>query len=93
MKVMQTLGVPYTDAEVTNAKKSNTITISKIEDNLHADPDFVKSYEDSKKKAAARGEEFVPMRQREIVALIAYIQRLGTDIKVKDKVIFVGSRL
>jgi cbb3-type cytochrome oxidase cytochrome c subunit len=28
MKVMQTLGVPYTDAEVTNAK-SNTITISK----------------------------------------------------------------
>jgi cbb3-type cytochrome oxidase cytochrome c subunit len=29
MKVMQTLGVPYTDAEVTNAKKSNTITISK----------------------------------------------------------------
>jgi cytochrome c oxidase cbb3-type subunit I/II len=34
---------------------------------LH-DPDFVKSYEDSKNKAAARGEDFVPMRQREIVA-------------------------
>jgi hypothetical protein len=28
------------------------------------------------------GEDFVPMRQREIVALI-YIQRLGTDIKIK----------
>ena len=47
------------------------------------DPDFVKSYEDSKKKANARGEKFVPMNEREIVALIAYVQRLGTDIKVK----------
>jgi cytochrome c oxidase cbb3-type subunit I/II len=67
MKVMQTLGVPYTDAEVTNAKKQYNYNLKKIEDNLHADPDFVKSYEDSKKKAA-RGEDFVPMRQREIVA-------------------------
>jgi cytochrome c oxidase cbb3-type subunit I/II len=54
MKVMQTLGVPYTDAEVTNAKKTIQLQSQKIEDNLHADPDFVKSYEDSKKKAAAR---------------------------------------
>jgi cytochrome c oxidase cbb3-type subunit I/II len=44
----------------------------------------VKSYEESKKKAAARGEAFVPMNEREIVALIAYLQRLGTDTKVKD---------
>jgi cytochrome c oxidase cbb3-type subunit I/II len=85
MKVMQTLGVPYSDTEVANAKNAIKIQSQKIEDNLHADPDFVKSYENSKKKAAAKGEEFVPMHQREIVALIAYIQRLGTDIKVKDK--------
>ena len=84
MKVMQTLGVPYTDAEVTNAKKAMRLQSQIIEDNLYADPDFVKSSEESKKKAAANGEEFVPMREREIVALIAYIQRLGTDIKVKD---------
>jgi hypothetical protein len=45
--------------------------------------DFVKSYDESKKKAEARGEKIVPMK-REIVALIAYMQRLGTDIKVKD---------
>ena len=44
--------------------------------------DFIS--EDSKKNAAARGEKFVPMKDREIVALIAYLQRLGTDIKVKD---------
>tara|TARA_R110000868_G_scaffold4_11_gene41 strand:- start:4203 stop:6392 length:2190 start_codon:yes stop_codon:yes gene_type:complete len=85
MEVMKTLGVPYTDAEITNAKKAMKMQSQIIEDNLHADPDFVKSYEDSKKKAAAKGEEFVLMRDREIVALIAYIQRLGTDIKVKDK--------
>lgn len=85
MRVMQTLGVPYSDAEVADARNSIKIQSQKIEDNLTADPDFVKSYANSKKKAEAKGEEFVPMHQREIVALIAYIQRLGTDIKVKDK--------
>ncbi|MDD3003826.1 cytochrome-c oxidase, cbb3-type subunit I [Flavobacterium sp.] len=84
MKVMQKLGVPYTDEEVANAKEAIAKQAQGIEDNLHADPDFVKSYENSKKAAAAKGEEFVPMSQREIVALIAYLQRLGTDIKVKD---------
>jgi cytochrome c oxidase cbb3-type subunit I/II len=84
MKVMQTLGVPYTDAEVANAKNAIKEQSQVIENNLHADPDFVKSYENSKKKAEANGEKFVPMHEREIVALIAYIQRLGTDIKVKD---------
>ncbi|MBU2060600.1 MAG: cytochrome-c oxidase, cbb3-type subunit I [Bacteroidetes bacterium] len=85
VRVMQTLGVPYSDAEVADARNSIKIQSQKIEDNLTADPDFVKSYANSKKKAEAKGEEFVPMHQREIVALIAYIQRLGTDIKVKDK--------
>lgn len=84
MKVMQKLGVPYTDEDVANARTSMAKQAQKIEENLHADPDFVKSYENSKKAATAKGEEFVPMRQREIVALIAYLQRLGTDIKVKD---------
>jgi cytochrome c oxidase cbb3-type subunit I/II len=51
----------------------------KIEENLKNDPDFVKSYNESKKKPKLE-ETFVPMN--EIVALIAYIQ-VGTDIKVK----------
>jgi hypothetical protein len=29
----------------------------------------------AKEKAAAKGEEFVPMREREIAALIAYKQK------------------
>jgi cytochrome c oxidase cbb3-type subunit I/II len=56
----------------------------KIEESLKNDPDFVKSYDNSKKKAEAKGEQFVPMNEREIIAMIAYIQRLGTDIKVKN---------
>ncbi len=84
MEVMQTLGVPYTVEEVANARKSMEEQSAKIEQSLHADPDFVKAYDESKKNAIARGEEFVPMKDREIVALIAYLQRLGTDIKVKN---------
>ncbi|SHJ07540.1 cytochrome-c oxidase, cbb3-type subunit I [Flavobacterium terrae] len=84
MSVMQTLGVPYTDEEVKNAKVSIATQSAKIEENLKNDPDFVKSYEQSEKNAKAKGETFVPMKDREIVALIAYLQRLGTDIKVKE---------
>ncbi|MCO6176083.1 cytochrome-c oxidase, cbb3-type subunit I [Flavobacterium sp. NRK F10] len=84
MEVMQTLGVPYTAEDVTNARKSMDEQSAEIEKNLHSDPDFVKAYEESKKNALARGDEFVPMKDREIVALIAYLQRLGTDIKVKN---------
>ncbi|POS01080.1 cytochrome c oxidase cbb3-type subunit I/II [Flavobacterium croceum DSM 17960] len=83
MKTLVKIGVPYTDQDISNARKSIEDQSSKIEANLHQDPDFVKSYEDSKKNAAARGEKFVPMKDREIVALIAYLQRLGTDTKPK----------
>jgi len=83
MKAMRTLGVPYTDADIANAQKSIQEQAAGIEKNLTNDPDFVKSYEESKQKAAAKGETFVPMKDREIVAMIAYLQRLGTDLKVK----------
>ena len=83
MQVMVTLGVPYTEAEVAGGLDNLRKQAIAIEESLKNDPDFVKSYEDSKKKAAARGEKFVPMNEREIVAMIAYMQRLGTDIKVK----------
>jgi cytochrome c oxidase cbb3-type subunit I/II len=38
----------------------------------------------ARKKPKPEERKFVPMNEREIVALIAYMQRLGTDIKVKD---------
>lgn len=84
MRAMQTLGVPYTDEEIERAQQWMTEQGTEIEKNLYQDPDFVKSYEADKKFAAENGEEFTEMRDREIVALIAYLQRLGTDIKAED---------
>ena len=54
---------------------------TQIETNLYTDPDFVTAYENDKNSS---GSDFIEMKNREIVALIAYLQRLGTDIKVQD---------
>lgn len=81
MRAMVTLGVPYTDEEIANAQKQMTEQGTQIEKNLYSDPDFVASYEADKKSG---GADFIEMKNREIVALIAYLQRLGTDIKVTD---------
>ena len=84
MKAMVTLGVPYTDEEIENAYSLIEKQAIAIEESLYVDPEFEKSYESSKKAAKAAGETFVEMRDREIVSLIAYLQRLGTDIKIKN---------
>ena len=81
METMVSLGVPYTDEEIANAQAHMLEQGTQIEKSLYNDPDFVASYEADK---AASGADFVEMRNREIVAMIAYLQRLGTDIKVKD---------
>ncbi len=81
MRVMVKLGVPYTQEEIDNAQKSITEQGTQIEKNLYADPDFAKAYEADKKSG---GSDFLEMRNREVVAVIAYLQRLGTDIKVQD---------
>lgn len=83
MKAMVTLGVPYTDEEIANAQKWMDEQGTKIEQNLYSDPDFVATYEADKKYAKDNGEDFIEMKDREIVAVIAYLQRLGTDIKVQ----------
>jgi cytochrome c oxidase cbb3-type subunit I/II len=85
MRAMQKLGVAYTDQDIQNAQESIKQQSEQIEMNLHNDPEFVKSYEQSRIKAQENGQEFVPMSQREITALIAYLQRLGTDIKIKEQ--------
>ncbi|SFW21050.1 cytochrome c oxidase cbb3-type subunit I/II [Sinomicrobium oceani] len=84
MEAMVSLGVPYTEEDIAGAQQSMKAQARAIEQNLYNDPDFVKSYEEDKKFAEERGETFVEMQDREIVALIAYLQRLGTDIKIKD---------
>ncbi|MGG5505259.1 MULTISPECIES: cytochrome-c oxidase, cbb3-type subunit I [unclassified Myroides] len=81
MSVMRTLGVPYTDEDIANARQSMKDQGEQIALNLQSDPDYTASYLASEKAARENGQEFVPMSEREIVAMIAYLQRLGTDIK------------
>ena len=84
METMVKLGVPYSEEDIANARASMDAQALQIEKNLYDDPEFARSYEEEKKFAQENGEDFVEMRNREIVALIAYLQRLGTDIKVKE---------
>ena len=81
LKTMVTLGVPYTEEDIANAQQNMLDQGTRIEKNLYSDPDFAETYEADKK---AGGADFIEMRNREIVAVIAYLQRLGTDIKVQD---------
>ena len=76
MKAMKTLGVPYSEQEIADAQKSIDAQASKIEKNLLTNAEIKKSFQN---------ETAVPLKDREIVAVIAYLQRLGTDIEVKDK--------
>ena len=80
MEVMVKLGVPYTDEDIANAQQSMLDQGMKIEQNLNGDPDLAASFAEDK---AANGANYVEIHNREIVALIAYLQRLGTDIKVE----------
>jgi cytochrome c oxidase cbb3-type subunit I/II len=84
MRVMVKLGVPYSDEEIANARAGMKEQSLTIVENLYQDPAFAENYEADKKAATVNGESFIPMNEREIVAMIAYLQRLGTDIKVKD---------
>jgi cytochrome c oxidase cbb3-type subunit I/II len=67
MKVLQGLGVPYTDEEIANADRLRYAQAAALAADLNADP-TIKVHPNE-----------------EIVALIAYLQRLGTDIKLAPK--------
>jgi cytochrome c oxidase cbb3-type subunit I/II len=84
MEAMVSLGVPYNEEEIARAQEWMLEQGSTIEQNLFNDPDFARTYEADKKVAQENGEDFIEMKNREVVALIAYLQRLGTDIKVKS---------
>ncbi len=69
MKALVKLGVPYSEEDISKAKQTLLAQAKEIETNLRQDPEFVKNYGNSN------------IQNKEIVALIAYLQRLGTDIK------------
>jgi cytochrome c oxidase cbb3-type subunit I/II len=71
VNAMVTLGVPYTQFELDKAVYLLQNQAKEIENSLRQDPEFVKNYGNS------------GIEKKEIVALIAYLQRLGTDIKAE----------
>ena len=81
---MVTLGVPYTEEDIANARQSMQEQALKIESSLLSVEAIKESFDQEKKDIEALGQEFVPLKEREIIALIAYLQRLGTDIKLKN---------
>jgi cytochrome c oxidase cbb3-type subunit I/II len=73
MKALKKLGVPYTEEYINGAKQHLLAQAKEIEGNLRQDPEYVSNYGDSN------------IQNKEIIALIAYLQRLGTDIKADTK--------
>ncbi|WP_434980188.1 cytochrome-c oxidase, cbb3-type subunit I [Daejeonia sp. YH14] len=74
--------VPYTKAEIDTANTWADHQASSIAKEVFTEAADVKKSFDEEKKA--KGAEFIPLEKREIVALIAYLQRLGTDIKTTE---------
>ncbi len=76
MEAMVSLGVPYSPEDIANAPQHMEAQAKKIEASLMKDTQIQKSF----------GTEInVPLKDREIIALIAYLQRLGTDTAAKSK--------
>lgn len=79
LKAMIRLGVPYTSEYVKNFKKYMDVQSKKIVSDIYKEyPSLRKEINTQKIKYK---NEFIPLEKREIIALIAYLQRLGTDIK------------
>ena len=77
-----TFDVPYTQAQVDSADVWADNQAAAIVKDIFAEAADVKSAYAAKKEAD--GANFVPLEKKEIIALIAYLQRLGTDIKTTE---------
>ena len=85
MKSMVALGVPYEQEDFDSMQVSMNKQALAIETSIFKDANDLKDlYAKKEAEAKAEGKEFVPLRDREITALIAYLQRLGTDISAEQ---------
>ena len=75
-------GAPYTEDQIDNVDKIVDEQAAKIVQGIYSgDPEIKKAFDAQK---AEQGEAFIPVEKREIIAVIAYLQRLGTDIKTSE---------
>ncbi|WP_028123531.1 cytochrome-c oxidase, cbb3-type subunit I [Epilithonimonas tenax] len=80
-----TYDVPYTKSQIDSMDSWMNNQATAIVKNVFSEADDVKkSFAEAKANKAKSGEQFVPLEKREIVALISYLQRLGTDIKTTE---------
>lgn len=80
MRTMVKLGVPYEPKQIQDAYADMYIQAAKIVKDIYEEsPDIKMRIEEQQQQ---QGSRFIPLESREIIALIAYLQRLGTDIKV-----------
>ncbi|AID37322.1 cytochrome-c oxidase, cbb3-type subunit I [Candidatus Walczuchella monophlebidarum] len=79
MRTMIKLGVPYTAKDITQSQKNMAAQAAKIVTNIYNESPEIKPKILYQKKK--EGKSFIPLENREIIALIAYLQKIGTDIK------------
>ncbi|WP_341663990.1 cytochrome-c oxidase, cbb3-type subunit II [Blattabacterium cuenoti] len=79
MKAMVKLGVPYTLEYIKNINQDMNHQASQIVYEIYQEHPSLRKKIDQQKKREK--EKFIPLEKREIIALIAYLQRLGKDIK------------
>ncbi|WP_119057120.1 cytochrome-c oxidase, cbb3-type subunit I [Candidatus Ornithobacterium hominis] len=84
MNALATLGVPYTEEERTQEavfKDMDEQALAIEKRVFDESPDLAALFEKERKE---KGEAFVPLRDREITAITAYLQRLGIDISLEE---------
>lgn len=77
MQVMADFGVPYKENDITTGLQNLDRQAQEIAARLLEDPQFASAYKEEQELGSP---EFVALKDREVVALIAYIQRLGVDL-------------
>ena len=83
ISAMQTLGVPYPKGYEKKAKADAEKQALEIAESIVTD--IANSLPKDIQKTYNRKAETEKMKTKEIIALIAYLQRLGTDIKAKPQ--------
>lgn len=83
IKLMKnTFDVPYSQAQIDSADTWADNQAKFIVNQIFSEAaDVKKAYAE---RQAKEGDKFTPLEKKEIVALIAYLQRLGTDIKTTE---------
>jgi len=74
--------IPYKKAEIDSANQWADNQAKGIVKRIFSEAADLKDQMEQEKQA--KGNDFVPLEQREIIAMIAYLQRLGTDIKTTE---------